>query len=230
MVQVLVGRDGIKKGFYQSMCADAQSRGAFSPLSVEQRRESRRETLAARPDGAAVWIFAYGSLMWNPAFHYEERCMATLFGLHRSFCLRTPIGRGTVDCPGLVLGLDKGGSVKGMALRISEDKVEEELDIIWAREMLGGSYRPSWVRLVGEEGARFDAITFVMRRDSPRYAGRLDLHDTARQIAKAAGPLGSCAEYLENTVAAMNAVGIADAPMQALWDLVQTYMARGKVR
>ena len=230
MVRSVVGRDGIKNGFYQSMCAEAQAQGVFTPLTVEERQASRRDTMAARPEGADVWIFGYGSLMWNPAFHHVEKRLGVLHGFHRSFCLQTPIGRGTIECPGLVLGLDRGGSVKGMAFRIAEENITEELDVIWSREMLGGAYRPAWVKLIDPEGVRFDAITFVMRRNHPRYTGRLELDETARQIAKAAGPLGPCADYLENTVAAMDAIGIADGPMHALWDRVQHFKAEETAR
>lgn len=223
----MVDRTGIKNGFYQDMCADARRQGVFVPLSDEQRAESLRATLEARPKGADVWIFAYGSLMWNPAFHFEEKRMATLYGYHRSFCLRTPVGRGTIECPGLVLGLDRGGSVRGVALRIAEDKLQEELEVVWSREMLGGSYRPAWLRLVGPDQQRFSAIAFVMRRESPRYAGRLSTDDAAQQIAKASGPLGPCAEYLQNTVEAMDAMGLSDGPMHALWDRVKTFLESG---
>ncbi|MBO6837802.1 MAG: gamma-glutamylcyclotransferase [Alphaproteobacteria bacterium] len=198
------------------MARDAEAAGLIKPLDDAERRQSRIDTMAARPDGADIWIFGYGSLMWNPAFHYVERRIARLHGYHRSFCLQTPIGRGSPECPGLVLGLDRGGSVQGLALRIAEDQAEEELDVIWAREMLAGSYRPAWVTLVDEAGGRFHAIAFVMRRDCERYAGRLSFEETADRIARATGRLGPCSEYLERTVSAMDEIGIADGPMHAL--------------
>ncbi len=173
---------------------------------------------AARGNEASpVWVFGYGSLMWNPAFHYAESRRAKLYGYHRAFCLKTPIGRGTKDYPGLVLGLDRGGSVHGIAFRVAEEAAEEELDIIWAREMLAGSYRPTWVSLADEDtGERFHAMAFVMRRDHDRYTGRLHPNETAERIANACGSLGPCREYLENTVAALDELGIGDGPMHDL--------------
>lgn len=203
------------------MAREAEAAGLLVPLSDEERRQSRKETVDARPDGAAIWVFAYGSLMWNPAFHYVESRTCRLYGYHRSFCLETPIGRGSRDCPGLVLGLDRGGSVQGIALRVDEAHVAEELDVIWSREMLAGSYKPTWVHLVGEDGERFYAIAFVMRRDSERYAGRLTLEEAARKIAKAEGRLGPCSDYLENTVDAMDEIGIVDGAMHKLRDRVR---------
>lgn len=212
----MVDREGIKQGFYQSMARDAEAAGLLKPLGDEERRQSRIDTMAARPDGAGIWVFAYGSLMWNPAFNYVEKRTARLHGYHRSFCLQTPIGRGSPDCPGLVLGLDRGGSVQGVALRIAEEEADEELDVIWSREMLADAYRPTWVTLVDKDGVRFHAIAFVMRRDCERYAGRLSLEETAGRIAQATGRLGPCSEYLERTVSAMDEIGISDGPMHAL--------------
>jgi cation transport protein ChaC len=155
--------------------------------------------------------------MWNPAFHYIEKRRAKLYGYHRSFCLQTPIGRGTKDFPGLVLGLDRGGSVHGIAFRIAEEQAEEELDIIWAREMLTGSYAPRWAHLKDETtGERFRGIAFVMRRDCDRYAGHLDPEETANRIAHAHGKIGPCREYLEKTVLALDELGIGDGPMHDL--------------
>jgi cation transport protein ChaC len=218
----LVDRAGIKSGFYQAMAREAEAAGLLKPLDDDARRASREETLRRRPHGAGLWIFAYGSLMWNPAFDFVEKRRGKLHGYHRSFCLKTPIGRGSRDCPGLVLGLDRGGSVQGVALRVAEDQADEELDVIWAREMLAGSYRPTWVKLVDDDGARFHAIAFVMRRDCDRYAGGLDMEETARTIARAEGRLGPCADYLENTVAAMDEIGVGDGPMHRLRDRVRT--------
>lgn len=212
-----VDREGIKNGYFQRMAEESMRENGIVPLSLEERRRSRDAILADRPKGAGLWIFGYGSLMWNPAFHYVETTRAKLFGYHRSFCLQTPIGRGSKDRPGLVLGLDRGGSVRGIAFRIAEEAAEEELDIIWAREMLAGSYRPRWVHLKEEgTGTRFRAISFVMRRECERYAGHLDPDQTARCIAHAEGRLGPCREYLENTVAALDEMGIEDGAMQDL--------------
>ncbi len=207
------------------MAREAEAAGLIKPLCDEERRASREMTLAARPPGTGLWIFAYGSLMWNPAFHFEERRIARLHGYHRSFCLQTPIGRGTRDCPGLVLGLDRGGSVRGVALRIAEDKAEEELDVIWSREMLAGSYRPTWVRLHGDDGGRFHAIAFVMRRDCDRYCRPMSMEDTAAIIARASGRLGPCSDYLEQTVDAMDRIGIGDGPMHRLRTRVRALQA-----
>jgi cation transport protein ChaC len=213
-------REGIKNGYFKRLGEESLRSGGIVPLSDEERRQSRIDTMAARPKGADIWVLGYGSLMWNPAFHYAETRRARLFGYHRSFCLQTPIGRGTQDYPGLVLGLDRGGSVHGIAFRIAEDQAEEELDIIWAREMLAGSYHPRWVSLKSEDpdapDGRFHAIAFVMRRDCDRYAGHLDHEQTAECIAHAHGAIGPCREYLENTVGALDALGIGDGPMHSL--------------
>ncbi|MBP5856582.1 gamma-glutamylcyclotransferase [Marivibrio halodurans] len=224
-----VDREGIKSGYFQRMAEESMRENGIVPLSDAERRLSRDAILASRPVGAGLWVFGYGSLMWNPAFHYVEKCRAKLFGYHRSFCLQTPIGRGSKDFPGLVLGLDRGGSVRGVAFRIAEEAAEEELDIIWAREMLAGSYCPRWVHLLDEEtGARFRAISFVMRRECDRYAGDLDRDEAARRIAHAAGRLGPCREYLENTVLALHELGIADGPMHDLLRRVRVIAGGGE--
>ncbi len=210
------GRDGIKQGIFQEIAERAAREGLIVPLSAEERQASRDATLAKRPDSGSVWIFGYGSLIWNPAFHFVEQRSATLFGYHRSFCLKTPIGRGSPDCPGLVLGLDRGGSCTGVAFRIDESDpaiLEEELDVIWSREMLAGSYRPTWVKLRGADGP-FHAIAFVMRRDSDRYAGKLTNGEAADIIGRAVGDLGPCRDYLRNTVDALRALGFRDRRLE----------------
>lgn len=213
-----IGRDGIKNGFFQDIAERAARDGILVPLSAAERRASRDAILAERPPGSPVWIFGYGSLIWNPAFEFVEQRAGRLYGYHRSFCLRTPIGRGSPDCPGLVLGLDRGGSCTGIAFRIDESDpavLEEELDVIWSREMLAGSYRPTWVRLYGKDGP-FHAVAFVMRRDCERYAGNLTPHHTAEIIARAAGPLGPCRDYLHKTLDALHALGFRDRKLEDL--------------
>jgi len=184
-------------------------------LSAEQRAASLRETLACVPAGGDVWVFGYGSLMWNPAFHHVEARPARAAGWHRSFCLWNTFGRGTRENPGLTLALERGGSCAGRALRIEASQVEAELGVLWNREMITGAYAPRWLRLRSEAG-ELDAVTFVANRASERYAGRLPLAEAARLMATARGPLGASREYLESTVAELDRMGLADGTMHAL--------------
>ena len=149
-------------------------------FSDEQRTESLTATLAAKPKGAGWWVFAYGSLLWNPLFPVAEMRPAMLGGLHRRFCLWSLASRGTRDCPGLVLGLDRGGACRGVAMRLPARLAVAELHLLWRREMVVGSYHPRWVK-VDAGGREIVALTFVVRRDHPQYAGRLALGGSGRR-------------------------------------------------
>jgi cation transport protein ChaC len=121
-------REALQNGFVNEMIA--RSGTNLRVLSDEERRQSLEATLAAQPVPGDVWLFAYGSLIWNPAFHYAERQPVLIRGWHRQFCLATPIGRGTPEHPGLVLGLDRGGSCRGVAFRIARAEAEAELELV----------------------------------------------------------------------------------------------------
>jgi cation transport protein ChaC len=157
-----------------------------------------------------LWVFGYGSLIWNPAFEFAEQRLALLHGWHRRFCLKMYLGRGTPQTPGLMLALDHGGACKGVAFRIAADKIREELGVLWLREMYGGAYHARWVNLQAG-GERFRAVTFVINKAHPRYLKELSVEQTAAFIATGCGALGSCREYLENTVAHLQALGLRDA-------------------
>ncbi len=197
-------------------------------LSEAERSLSLRQTLAARPSGEAVWLFGYGSLIWNPQIHAVERRVATVHGWHRAFCLSTRAGRGTPDNPGLVLGLDAGGTCRGVAFRIAEEVLEAELALLWRREMLAGSYVPRWLDLTDESGARFGAaIAFTVDTLSSEYAGNLARDAIIARLASAGGELGSSADYLFRTCAALRAEAIPDAELESLAQLVaETHMSR----
>ena len=187
-------------------------------LTDEERAASLDATLALRPDaGEGVWLFAYGSLIWNPALHFDQRCLARVHGWHRSFCLSTRAGRGTPANPGLVLGLDRGGACTGAAFHIPEALVQDELALLWRREMLSGSYRPRWMRVRGADGAPFGhAIAFTIQRDGEHYAGCLSQDDIVRRLASACGALGSSADYLFRTRDGLRSLGINDAGIEDL--------------
>lgn len=216
-------RASIKNGFFQDVIAEGERLGLITRMSEEDRIASRAAMVASAPDPDNIWVFAYGSLMWNPAFHFAESTQATLYGYHRAFCLKTEIGRGNPDAPGLLLGLDRGGCCKGLAYRVHRDQVCEELDIIWSREMVADTYTPRWVTLNCATG-KIPAIGFVMERHNERYINGLSLNASAVMIAKASGALGPCSEYLENTVMALDEIGIGDGPLHRLLDEVKCVM------
>ncbi|MGR9864612.1 gamma-glutamylcyclotransferase, partial [Escherichia coli] len=120
--------------------------------SAEQRAASLAATLACRPDEGPVWIFGYGSLMWNPALEFTESCTGTLVGWHRAFCLRLTAGRGTAHQPGRMLALKEGGRTTGVAYRLPEETLEQELTLLWKREMITGCYLPTWCQLDLDDG------------------------------------------------------------------------------
>ncbi len=184
-------------------------------LNDEQLAASLSATLARKPKGSGWWIFAYGSLLWNPLFPVAEMRPARLHGLHRRFCLWSLASRGTPDCPGLVLGLDRGGACWGVALRLPAPLALDELHLLWRREMVVGSYRPRWVS-VDADGHALTALTFVVRRDHPQYTGELALERKVEVIGRARGAFGSSADYLERTRVALIAHGIVDPYLERL--------------
>lgn len=210
-------REDILGGSFLRMVRDS---GGLIPISTdEDLAAGQAQALAAAPEavraGGDAWVFAYGSLMWNPAMRYQESRIATLSGYHRRFCLWSPVGRGSADHPGLVLGLARGGSCKGVAYRIKGAHVAEEFSVLWRREMISDGYIPRWVTLHTAEGP-LSALAFVINRACPRYAGRLPDDEAARAIAAASGALGSNTEYLVSTVDHLDSLGIPDRRLHAL--------------
>src|SRR5947207_6363850 len=175
---------------------------------------------ALRAGTEPVWLFAYGSLMWNPEIAFAEARPGFLHGYHRSFCLYSRDYRGTPERPGLVLGLDRGGACRGIVYRLPPEALGAAIDQVWAREMAGEVYRMRPVSVTTPQGRRA-AYAFVVRRDRPDYAGRLALDEAARIISVAVGGRGSGRDYLTNTVRHLEELGIADGPLHRLHDQVQ---------
>lgn len=194
----------------------AQNGGVPGRLTPEQLEASLESAMAVAPRGD-IWVFAYGSLLWNPVVHFTDRRIAKLHGYHRRFCLWSSIGRGTPEQPGLMLGLEPGGCCVGAAMRVPREKAREELMLLWRREMIAGSYMPRWLplQLEGVKGER-KGLVFAMNRACERYAGKLPEARVAQAVGKAIGPLGSCREYFDHTFDALNELGIADAMLRRL--------------
>ena len=184
-------------------------------MTDAERRVHIRELLASAPEPRRVWVFGYGSLMWNPAIRFAERRPALVHGFHREFCLLARAGRGSPERPGLMLSLEPGGSCHGVAYRLHARAVEEELDVLWRREMMTRAYRPVWVA-ARTAGGIAHAIAFAANQQHERYRGGLGAETMARYLARGEGPLGRCCDYLFDTVAHLRGLGIHDRRMEAL--------------
>jgi cation transport protein ChaC len=227
MSNVTITRALLEAGGIDDMVA--RSAPDMRLLTEEQRAESLRQTLAGRRPGEPVWLFGYGSLIWNPAIDYVESRTAVVRGWHRAFCLATRAGRGTPERPGLVLGLDEGGTCTGVAFRLADEAVETELGLLWRREMLAGSYVPRWLDIFDEHGSRFGtAIAFTINPAADQYAGDLARHAVIERLATAAGELGSSADYLFRTCAGLQAAGIPDPELERLAETVKLAQRAGK--
>ncbi|MFQ5985216.1 MAG: gamma-glutamylcyclotransferase [Alphaproteobacteria bacterium] len=171
-----------------------------------------------------IWIFAYGSLMWRPGFAYVEAAPALLRGYHRAFCVYSWRYRGTPERPGLVLGLDRGGSCRGRAFRVARERAEDVLAYLEKRELSNRIYHRRLLSISLPNG-RAKAYAHVARRDHRQYAGKLSLDRAAELVADGVGAMGPAYEYLENTVAHLDALGIHEPRLHDL--LTRTRALRG---
>lgn len=190
----------------------------------EQRSASLAATLACRPDQSPVWLFGYGSLMWNPAFEFEESAPGTLVGWHRAFCLRLTAGRGTACRPGRMLALKEGGRTTGLAYRLPEAILEEELTLVWKREMITGCYLPTWCKLELDDGRSVNVLVFIMDPRHPLYEADTRAETIAPLIGSASGPLGTNAQYLFSLEQEMKNRGMQDDRMSELANQVRAWL------
>ena len=177
--------------------------------------------LGGRDGSQDLWVFAYGSLMWDPGLHFAEVRLAELDGFARRFALRSPIGRGTPERPALMLCLEPGpGRCTGLAYRIAADLAEAESAILWRREMLRGSYRPQLHQATTPQGA-VEVLVLAANPSHDDHADEQPLAETAATIACATGILGSNRHYLEQLAAQLAALGIVDDYVEQLHRCVQ---------
>ncbi|MHA7851526.1 gamma-glutamylcyclotransferase [Roseovarius sp.] len=165
-----------------------------------------------------MWVFGYGSLVWNPGFEVQDRVIATLPGYHRSFCMRSIHHRGTPEEPGLVLALDAQVEAQchGVALSVGKDQSDQVLAYLRERELVSSAYLEKMLEIDLADGRRVDAVTYVIDPDHVQYCGGLDLEEQARIIARAVGGRGPNTEYLFNTAAHLGELGIIDAELDWL--------------
>jgi cation transport protein ChaC len=199
----------------------------YRPATDADYEELVAHLIATAPkDG--FWVFAYGSLIWNPAFDFSARRIAMARGWHRRFCLGWDYRfRGNVEQPGLMLALDRGGQCRGVAFKLRPDTLEPDLDKLIRREMsmVPSAFPARWITVATEEGP-LTALAFAMNRKSGRYIADLADDALADVLATACGFRGSMAEYLFSTVRQLEELGIHDRHLWRLQELVADRIER----
>jgi glutathione-specific gamma-glutamylcyclotransferase len=163
------------------------------------------------------WIFGYGSLMWRPGFEYIRQEPALIHGYHRRLCVYSHVHRGTPEKPGLVLGLDRGGSCHGVAFEIRPEAWDDTVAYLRAREQVTSVYveRSQTVRLISG-GAKVEALTYVTDREHRQYAGRLHEASLLTHILQGEGVSGHCRDYVLNTLRHLREMKISDPALERL--------------
>lgn len=181
-----------------------------------------------------IWIFGYGSLMWNPGFPFAEARHARLDGYHRAFCVYSIHYRGSLRRPGLVLGLDRGGSCDGMAFRLEHATAAATLAYVRRRELIYSVYRESLVpiSLMGNQSIDSSpvmALAYIAERAHPAYAGRVPLTRQVELIRGAIGTAGTNLDYVANTLAHLAGLGIEERRLSRILTTASPFISRGLV-
>ena len=173
-----------------------------------------------------MWVFGYGSLLWNPGFTPVEQVIATLPSYHRSFCMRSIHHRGTEDKPGLVLALDEAADAQcaGLALSVADHEQDDVLAYLRERELISSAYLEKILHVDLADGRRVEAVTYVVDPHHVQYCGGIALEEQAHIIARAVGGRGPNTEYLFNTTAHLQELGVDDADLTWLVDRVRQIM------
>ena len=183
----------------------------LSGLDYDGWREMKhREHLPWSASGEDMWVFGYGSLMWKPEFPHIEMRDARLYGYHRALCVYSTAYRGTPEVPGLVFGLDHGGSCRGRALRVAAPDIDPVIEYLYQREMITNVYRPVMGATQVAGRGRIRALVFVADSTHAQYAGSLSDEETARLVAQGHGPKGACVEYVRSTLEHLRELGVID--------------------
>lgn len=213
---------------FEPAAFDAQMKAGGWPddwrYSDADREALRKHTLAGRL-GQDLWVFAYGSLMWDPAFHFAELRRGSITSHSRCFSLKDTFGgRGSREVPGLMVALDKGDGCHGLAFRIAAEHVDRETEILWRRELITSTYVPAFVRVSTDFG-QLEALTVVANRASADICPDLSRAEQVRYIATGKGFLGTSLQYCENIAAQLDLLGLQDASVSGLVADARAYEA-----
>lgn len=225
--RIVITREGLRDGSLLARIR-ANPLPGMTVRSDAEIEASLDAMLATHEPAEDAWVFAYGSLMWNPAIQVAGRRAGLLRGWHRQFCFRIQAGRGSPAQPGLMLGLVRGGACHGIALRIAAAETRDELLLVWRREMFAQAYLARWVKVATAEGV-VRAIAFVANPRHERYVAGLSEGEVAARLAVARGALGSGAEYLRETLVHLRELNLRDERLERIGPLMESLMSRSTV-
>ncbi len=188
-------------------------------MSNEDLNNSIKKILQGRCLDDGIWLFGYGSLMWNPDFEMVDKISGEIEGYHRKLCLKSLVYRGTPDYHGLVFGLEIGYSCQGMCFRIAPEKVKTELMKVWKREMFAGTYIPKWVKVKINQ-SYISAVTFVINKKHDHYLPNLEFKEVVKRVVRAKGKRGSCQDYVKNTIKHLKKFGLRDKYLDTLLEFI----------
>ncbi|WP_298973938.1 gamma-glutamylcyclotransferase [uncultured Roseobacter sp.] len=165
-----------------------------------------------------MWVFGYGSLLWNPGFDVAEQVVGTLPGYARSFCMWSIHHRGTEENPGLVLALDEepAHACEGVGLAVAAGKEAQTLSYLRERELISSAYLERELDIDLVDGRRVQALCYVINPEHAQYCGGMPLEEQAQVIARARGGMGPNTEYLYNTAAHLTEIGLHDPDLEWL--------------
>ena len=207
-------KDNISKGHLGDKIKSIS--GSDKVLTTEELLQARRKIIPDKGIGEDIYIFAYGSLLWNPTVDYEDEFLAKVYGFHRSFCMKTNLGRGSLKKPGLMLGLDKGGSCRGSAFKLRNSEAIKNIDILFRREMVTGAYKPKLLKTILVNGRKVLSLAFTVDKKHKNYFQDKEIQTKAKMISNAHGFLGTCEEYFQNTLESLSELNIVDSEMTAI--------------
>jgi len=194
----------------------------YAEITLRDPQRMLEHTLAQWAPQGDLWIFGYASLIWRPEFHAAEHRPARVHCYHRALRMRSRVNRGTPERPGLVFALLAGGSCRGMVYRIARDRATDELQRLWAREMVTGVYDPKWLRCRTPQGD-VQALAFTLHRTSPSYTGNLSDDELLRILQGAQGRYGTTLEYLMETAQCLKERGVRDREIERMVALAQRH-------
>lgn len=164
------------------------------------------------------WVFGYGSLMWKPGFSFAEESRAKIHGLHRSLCIYSYKHRGTEARPGLVFGLDQGGTCQGVAFRVIEEDRDAVIGYLRERELITNVYKEMWREIELSDGRKVSSLVYVVDQEHQQYAGPLSHEEQLHLVSGASGMSGHNVDYVVNTVQQLQAHNVRDEALERLHD------------